>query len=287
MQKVSSVASDGLTTALTKGTASPHELLFKVVDGLSALVPSLSRGMIVNQMAKLHKFLDLDTKVNVDSSTNGQVVLIFRKSLEDLLHAISNDTNILQAQENSVKDFANMCTTNLKNGDEKDEAILEKAKSSAKDFLDKALGELRAVAFASNTVGKPWSSDLKAKSTMVQVHAEAEKHGLHSIDKDGIEIKITALKAAFQNFKGARECDGPPVSEELSSQVFGLELRATLSLVEESLLTTCRNPPKDADRLRASIQAQIKRLRALGCKEKEHLPSAMFQWALSCLTGRR
>ena len=54
-------------------------------------------------------------------------------------------------------------------------------------------------------------------------------------------------------------------------------------MVEIEIFKAKENLSSDKDVLRKKIQKEVKRLRALGLKEKESLPKALYQWAYAAI----
>lgn len=158
--------------------------------------------------------------------------------------------------------------------------------AAADAMLDQSLECLSSVAYGGTVAGTAWSSSLKPKSTLDDIKKVAISSGLVQLDIDDMRTKVDAAKSALTKYTAAHGAAGTQPDLEKTQRCESVILRAILTTIEFTLVGLARSPPADADTLRMQMQEQVLKLRAVGGKEKDLLPPALFKWMYAAMTSR-
>ena len=151
--------------------------------------------------------------------------------------------------------------------------------------MAEACGILETHAFG-KTVGGVWHIKASQKTSLDQLHKLAEDAQLQFIDRAKTQEAMAEAQGGIDSFKEAMSACGGVLEVPTLEKCEGLIKRAALTLAEQRLMETAAHPPQDNDALRGVIQDAISGIRVHNIKETGALPTALFKWALSALTGR-
>ena len=257
-----------------------------VMDEALRFVNSRSAWRHMYQSLQYLVALRAHSNVVEGRETSTEAVAAFRKALEDVRN--HKQKRLVVSDDMIAADLKLMlatCEATFVPYAEKNQDMLRSAATLAESQMAEACGILETHAFG-KTVGGVWHIKASQKTSLDQLHKLAEDAQLQFIDRAKTQEAMAEAQGAIDSFKEAMSACGGVLEVPTLEKCEGLIKRAALTLAEQRLMETAAHPPQDKDVLRGVIQDAIKGIRAYNIKEKDALPTALFKWALSALTGR-
>lgn len=207
-----------------------------------------------------------------------------RKALPEVTNASQSTQSYVGIPTDCGADVTRLLRSTSTDYSNYNQQVLETAKASALGHFQSSLRDLKALQFLDGA--NVWYHKAGKSPSLPALHKIAMDLGFLGIPYEQYLDKISVAQAAMKEYRAAMSDIGDSDTTTLDSDASNTIVRATAIVTTSKLLQLAAESKLQPGPLASEIQKAILPLRAVGVKEKAHLPDSLYKWALAVVTSQ-